>query len=70
MLTKNKKNPPTAPVIVFGVVEHPKGTFTPTRFELEAGEVTKEVQVAPAGPYKSVAYQYLASRLMEFYVKP
>lgn len=70
MLTKNKKTQTPAPrVIAFGLVRKDKN-FVPTRFEIEDGEVIKETQIAPAGPYEGIAHQYLASRIMEFYVNP
>lgn len=69
VLTKNKKAPNPKRIIAFAVVEGPEGTFTPTRLEIEHGEVTKEVQCAPSGPYRPQAYQYLAARVMEFYVQ-
>lgn len=68
MLTKNKKNPGPK-VIAFGLVRRDKD-FVPTRFEIVDGEVVKESQIAPAGPYEGIAHQYLASRIMEFYVNP
>jgi hypothetical protein len=67
MLTKNKKAP-SQRIIAFGV-EKIGNEYVPTRFEIEGGEVTKQVQCAPRGPYKPQAYQYIAARVMEFYTQ-
>ena len=67
MLTKNKKTPGPR-VIAFGV-EKIGNEYVPTRYELEDGEVVKQVQCAPRGPYKPQAYQYIAARVMEFYTQ-
>lgn len=67
MLPKNKKA--TGQRVIAFAVEKQGNEYVPMRYEIEDGEVIKQVQCAPRGPYKPQAYQYLAARVMEFYTQ-
>lgn len=66
MQTKKPKPQPEEKYVAFAVVQR-GNLYFPLRLEVEDGEVVAESQIAPAGPYKPIAYQYLSGKVMEFY---
>ncbi len=52
--------------VAFAVIQH-GNVFTPTRIEIEGGIVRSKTPCGPAGPYKPIAYRYLAGAVEAFY---
>ena len=62
---KNMKPQPLH-CVAFAVVQV-GNTFTPTRLEIEGGVVREAKACGPAGPYRPLAFQYLAGAVQSFY---
>lgn len=59
--------PTLGPAEVAFMVKKVGSMYMPMRLEVQDGLVTDERQIAPAGPYRPLAYQYLAGAVMDFY---
>lgn len=64
-----KGNPPKdpGPIEVAFMVKKVGKMYFPMRLEVQDEAVIDERQIAPAGPYRPLAYQYLSGAVMEFY---
>ncbi len=66
MHPKNMKPEGAVTAVAFAVIQQ-GNTFTPTRLEIEGGIVRSKSPCGPAGPYKPLAYRYLAGAVESFF---